>query len=246
MEKLIIANWKDYVTSKKQADGLFELAENKLNELGKNELIICPSLSNLNEQPANLKIKLGAQDFSLDNLSEMSPEKLKKLKVKYAIIGHSSQRALGETDTTINKKIKLALENNFKIILCVGESISIREKGLKAVKTFIKNQLELDLKDLYTLYPIPYTLILAYEPIWAITTGDTKTPDDPQQSIEIIKFIREFLQTTSYKLQTTVLYGGSINSKNITSFLSSPEIDGVLIGKASTQKAEFSKILRKF
>lgn len=258
-KKLIITNWKDYVQSPKQAEELFRLVQNYSGTINPTPytLITCPSLQYLPATGYQPPANLGAQNISLDNSSGLSPKNLKKLKVKYVIIGHSSKRAQGETDNIINKKIKLAIKEKLKIILCVGEPLDIRRQGLKAVKKFIAGQLKKDLKKILNLKSKILNLIIAYEPIWAITSQTaTETADDPQKSIEIIKFIKEYLQTTNYKLpafaltsygrakQPKIIYGGSINSKNISAFLSYPEIEGVLIGHASTQKTEFLKILK--
>ncbi len=208
-----------------------------------NSVIIFPPFVYLSEIAGlkdKTKIKLGAQDVFYKNkgayTGEISPKILKNLGVDYVIIGHSERRRyFGETDEIINKKIRAALKNKLKVILCVGEDLSIRKKGQKAVEQFIGNQLKDDLKNV----PRNSALIAAYEPIWAIGTGHNDTPAD---AVKISRFIKQLI-TKNYKLKTMVLYGGSVDGKNIIKFINHPEIDGALIGHASVDKKEVKKII---
>ncbi|MEK7634417.1 MAG: triose-phosphate isomerase family protein, partial [Patescibacteria group bacterium] len=173
---------------------------------------------------------------------EISPKMLKNLGVEYVIIGHSERRRhLNETDEMINKKVLATLKTELKVILCVGEPLEIRKKGKKAIENFIKNQLQKDLKRIENLKLKIKNLAIAYEPIWAIGAGHSDTPED---ALEMIKYIKKFLQTTNYKLQTKVLYGGSVDGKNIKNFLKYDEIDGFLIGHASLNKNEIKTIIK--
>lgn len=188
------------------------------------------------------KAKLGAQDDFWENggayTGEVSAAMLKTSGVKYVIVGHSERRRLGETDEIISKKIKAALKLKIKPILCVGESLEVRKKGLTAAKNFVKSQLKKDLKGISGK-----GLIIAYEPIWAISTNKGAKPDKPEDSLEMAKFIKEILHSTFYMLHTRILYGGSVNSKNAENFLQYEEINGALVGGASLKSEEFKKII---
>lgn len=182
---------------------------------------------------------------------EISAKMLKNLGVEYVVIGHSERRKyLNETDEMINKKVLAALKAGLKVILCIGENLSIRKRGKKAVEKFIKSQLEKDLKKIQNSMPIgrqakfkiQNSLIIAYEPIWAISTGHSDTPYD---AVEMIKFIKKILNSKFYILNSRVLYGGSVDSKNIVKFLEHSEIDGALIGHSSLKASEIKAILTK-
>jgi triosephosphate isomerase len=151
---------------------------------------------------------------------------LKDLGVEYVIIGHSERRQiLGETDEMINKKVLAALRAGLKVILCVGEI----KKGLAEAKNYVSQQLNKDLKG------VGDSLIVAYEPVWAIGTGDYCQPED---SLEMIKFIKNIV---NFKM----IYGGSVDSKNIAGYVKYPEINGALVGGASLKIDEFQKIINE-
>jgi len=216
----------------------------------KSEVVVCPPFVYI-ERLKNLKIKtlkLGAQDVFWENrgayTGEISPEMLKNLGVEYVIVGHSERRKyLGETDGMINKKVLAALKAGLKVVLCVGENLIIRKRGIKAAKDFVKNQLQKDLKNLVpsSKFQVP-NLIIAYEPIWAIGAGKACKPEN---ALEIIKFIKEKLDT-KYKIQNTkVIYGGSVNGKNVADFVKYRDVDGVLVGNASLKLKEVVEIIKK-
>lgn len=229
MKKIIALNWKMNPSSVKEAKKILKIVSSS-------DVIIFPPFIYLG-MPLGLKrAKLGAQDTFWEGrdayTGEISPLMLKNIGVEYVIIGHSERRRWqNETDEIINKKIKLALKAKLKVILCVGENIQIRKKGIKTVKKLIKSQIQKDLQK------VKSSLIVAYEPIWAIGTGNFCKPED---ALEIIKFIKEIVKP---KIQ--VLYGGSVNSKNILNFLKYKEIDGVLVGGASVDKKELKSIIYK-
>lgn len=240
MKKIIALNWKMNPASVKEAKEILGIVSNS-------NVIIFPPFIYLGTLLNLKKAKLGAQDTFWENppaggayTGEISPSMLKNMSVKYVIIGHSERRKWqNETDEMINKKMKSALEAGLKVILCVGESIQVRKKGLKSIKDFIKKQIQKDLNKI-TSYKIK-NLVIAYEPIWAIGTGNFCKPED---ALEIIKFIKSLLDLR-FKIQNSkVLYGGSVNSKNISNFLKHKEIDGVLVGGASVDKKELRLILK--
>jgi len=239
--KLLIANWKMNPENAKEAVKLAR-AENL------SSVVICPPFVYLESvakllKTDNLKLKaqLGAQNIFLSEpraaTGEISPAMLKKIGAEYVIIGHSERRRLlGETDELINRKVLAALKVGLKVVLCVGEpqrETRDKRQGLRAAKNYIRKQLEKDLRGIsLSLVAGRLSLIIAYEPIWAIGTG---VPDNPKSAVEMISFIKNFLKTK-------VLYGGSVTAKNAAGFLNCPEIDGALVGGASLNAKEFKKI----
>ncbi len=215
------------------------------------EIVIAPPFVYLNNLiTKKLKnLKFASQDVFWENppagggayTGEISAKMLRDLGVDYAIIGHSERRKYAaETDEMINKKVKTALNNGLKAVLCVGEPLSVRKKGKKAAMNFVKNQLQKDLNGIKKLSVVGRRLlVIAYEPIWAIGTGVAAHPSD---ALEMIKYIKQLL-VTSYKLKVRMLYGGSVDSKNIMDFVKYNEIDGALVGGASIKIKEFKKIV---
>ncbi|MBI2514820.1 triose-phosphate isomerase [Candidatus Wolfebacteria bacterium] len=256
MRKLIVFNWKMGPPSLAQAKRLLthNLQQTIKNKNG--EIVICPPfiyLSGLSSVVSRQSlVKLGAQDVFWENrgayTGEISPAMLKNSKVDYVIVGHSERRRhLGETDEMINKKVLAALRAGFKVILCVGEParelrIKNNELRMKAAKNYVKNQLERDLRGIHnSKFIIRNSLIVAYEPIWAIGTG---VPAEPENVREMIQFIKKLLITNYHLLIPKVLYGGSVDSRNIADFLKYPEIDGALVGGASLKSAEVRDIIK--
>lgn len=259
IKKLIIANWKTNPDAPGRAARLASEIEKRVRH-SKNEVAIAPPAPYLLVVAKKLKkVKLAAQDVSWGDVGastgEISWHQLKHLKVQYVIIGHSERRRLlGETDEMINKKVLASLKNGLKVVLCVGEPKSVRTKGMAAVKKFLSSQLGKDLKGIKSLVVssdasvgVPTrasgSLIIAYEPIWAISSVKGSKPDKPEDSVEVIKFIKNVLASRLQITNVRVLYGGSVNAKNALSFLSQKEIDGALVGGASLHPREFIKIV---
>ena len=253
-EKIIIANWKMNPATFEKARTLFNSLLSVKSRQLKVEIVVTPPFIYLSEL-LNLKryklhassFKIASQDVFWENggayTGEISPKMLKNLGVNYAIIGHSERRKyIGETDEMINKKVIAAMKESLKVILCVGEPLEVRKKGEKAEMNFVKTQLQKDLKNIEKLSVVgSRSLVIAYEPIWAIGTG---VPAHPNDALEMIKYIKQLL-AKSYKLKARVLYGGSVDSKNIKGFLKYNEIDGALVGGASINAKEFKKIVEK-
>lgn len=165
---------------------------------------------------------------------EVSPSMLKEIGVEYVIIGHSERREyFFETDDVINRKLKALKRNGLKAILCVGERLQEREKG--ETMDVIKRQIERGLHDIEV-----EGIIIAYEPVWAIGTGKTATPEIAQ---EVHYFIKDLIKKISGK-DVIVIYGGSVKPENIKSLLSMSEIDGVLVGGASINPQSFYDIIK--
>ena len=171
---------------------------------------------------------------------EVSAKMLKSINVEYVIIGHSERRQyFNETDETVNKKIKAAFENGLKPIVCVGETLEQREEG-KAVEV-ITRQTELALEGL-TKEEVKSTII-AYEPIWAIGTGKTATSEDANNAIKEIRNKIEQIYGKEVAEDVIIQYGGSVKSKNAKELFTMSDIDGGLVGGASLDPEEFSKIV---
>ncbi len=238
VKKLIIANWKMNPRTVSEAIRLAKSCD-------KNEVVIAPPFV-FSEAVGKVikKAVLGAQDIFWEDkgpyTGEVSYRQLESVGTKYVIIGHSERRAMGETDEIINKKAKFALAHGLRVILCVGEKSDVRRRGMAAAKKFVASQLERDLQGAISSKLKVSSLIIAYEPIWAIGTGKNETP---KNASKIAGFIKELL-VKSYKFKVRVLYGGSINSENAGSFLVSRDIDGLLVGGASLKTGEFNKIIK--
>jgi len=244
VKKLIIANLKMNPQSAREAGRLFAEIKKTAKTLRGVEVVFCPPfvyLFNLKSTSSNIQI--GAQDvFWKDGgayTGEISPLQLKKLGIKYVIIGHSERREhIGETDELINKKIKSSLKAGLKVILCVGES----EREYDVLPAKIKEELVSDLhgvpKKFYK------NIIIAYEPIWAIGTGKTVKPKDLfEMTIYIRRIILDiFGKKAAHSIP--ILYGGSVNDKNAKNFLDVDGVHGLLVGGASLDSKKFSAILK--
>ena len=207
-------------------------------------VVICPPFPFLSEVKKYIKkAKLGAQNVFWENpapggayTGEVSATMLKKIGAEYVILGHSERRVyLNETDEIINKKLMTSLATGLKPVLCIGEPRAVRGKGISAAKKYVAGQLK---KDLRGVHVAP---IIAYEPIWAIGTGKA---EEPSAAAEMAGFIKSLLASAPYRLDTKVLYGGSVTSMNILRIISYRELDGALVGGASLKSQEFKKIIK--
>lgn len=251
MRKTIIAgNWKMFKTNLEAielANGLkrelFELDTQNI------DIVICPAftaLSEVYEVVSDSNIKIGAQDVFWEDegpfTGEISSKMLKDAGCKFVIIGHSERRLyLGETNETVNKKLKASLKNELAPILCVGETLSEREKG----KTFeiLDKQIYNGLKDLSEKEVLK--IIFAYEPVWAIGTGITATPEQAQEAQKYIRDLLKKLYNLDVASQVRIQYGGSVKPENIAELMKEPDIDGTLVGGASLTVSTFSSIVKK-
>jgi triosephosphate isomerase len=190
-------------------------------------------------------IRLAAQNLYWEEkgafTGEVSPLMLKEVGCHYVIIGHSERRQFfGETDETVNRRIKAALAQGLKVIFCIGETLKEREEG----KTFsvIERQVEDGLKNLSDKEM--KNMVIAYEPVWAIGTGKTATPGQVE---EVHRFIRgkiEKLYSREVSEEIRIQYGGSVTPENIKGLMEQVNIDGALVGGASLKAESFSKIVR--
>ncbi len=240
--KIIIANWK---SNPKSISGAKKLAK----AIDFSGAVICPPFPFLEAVDKTIeKASLGAQDVFWGDVGaytgEISWRHLKNLGVKYVIIGHSERRRyLEESDELISKKVEAALKAGLKVVLCVGEDSNIHNEGTEPVKIFIKGQLGKNLPVNFDSDILSSRLIIAYEPVWAISTEAGGKPDTSENAAEMIKFIKAILNSMFNIMNPKVIYGGSVNAKNASEFLMNKEIDGALVGGASLNPKEFKIIV---
>lgn len=243
--KVIAGNWKMNKLPNEAMEFITELAP--LVKDTENEVILCVPYTDLfysllHVQDTNIKI--GAQNMHYEEsgayTGEVSGEMLKSIGAQYVIIGHSERRAYyGETDETVNKKLKKALSLELKPIVCVGESLDERESG--KAKEIVTTQTKLALEGLSN-EDVTKTII-AYEPIWAIGTGKTATKEDANETIKWIREEIEKIYGKNVSDDVIIQYGGSVKSSNAKELFEMSDIDGGLVGGASLKADEFAKIV---
>ena len=245
MRKIVIAgNWKMNKTPAEARELAGAIAAN--DKIGC-EVVICTPFVDLfaaKEAIAGSKVHLGAQNVHWAEsgafTGEISAAMLKEVGVEYVIVGHSERRQyFGETDETVNARTKAALAKGLKVILCVGESLEQRQKGVTA--DVITSQIRSDLAGL-TAQEMK-DVVIAYEPVWAIGTGLTATKEQAQEVCALIRSLLKDLFGADTAADTTIQYGGSMNAGNAADLLSMPDIDGGLIGGASLKPADFAAII---
>ena len=244
-KKVIAGNWKMNMLPNEAIAFIEEFTP--LVKDSENEVVLCVPYTDLFYAlltAQNTNIKIGAQNMHwAENgayTGEVSAKMLKSIGVEYVILGHSERRQyFNETDETVNKKLKVAFENELKPIVCVGESLEQREAGVTA--QVITTQTRLALEGL-TDEQVKNTII-AYEPIWAIGTGKTATSEDANNSIKEIRKEIEKIYGKEVSDCVIIQYGGSVKSSNATELFNMSDIDGGLVGGASLKPDEFAKIV---
>ncbi|KKR38497.1 MAG: Triosephosphate isomerase [Parcubacteria group bacterium GW2011_GWC2_40_31] len=251
-KKIIIANWKMNPETGEKAKELFSLSRKAALKLKNTKVVICPpniyfqSLGGLASKSG--RISMGAQDVSIFSGSgpqtgEISAEMLKKIGVEYVILGHSSRRELGESGSDINKKIKNSLATGLKPILCVGEKERCDNgEFMKVVEAQLKESLD-GLKSEKSLK----NLIIAYEPVWAISKKGSFKADNPDSVFGMSIFIRKTLAAILGEdavKKIPIIYGGSVASQTVKDFLERGGVNGLLVGGKSLVAKEFEEILK--
>ncbi len=246
--KIIIAgNWKMHKTNA-EARQLANQIKMKATDIRQAGIILCPpftALAAVYETIKDTGIGLGAQNMFWEKegafTGEISAGMIKSAGAGYVIIGHSERRQyFGETDETVNKKIKAALENGLNPIVCVGESLQQREENItrEVVTRQIKGALA-------GLKPADMQhIIVAYEPIWAIGTGKTATPQQAEEVHGQIRTVLTEMFGQEVAEQVIIQYGGSVKPENARELLSQPNIDGALVGGASLKADSFAGIFQ--
>jgi triosephosphate isomerase len=242
MRKPIIAgNWKMFKTRDEALDFIYQV-NNRMPSLEDVDTVICAPFPVLRclvkRQGENLRI--GAQNMHFEECGaftgEVAPAMLTSLGVTYVIIGHSERRAMfNETDESVNKKLHAAYKHGLVPILCVGEHLEERESG--QTEAVIKEQIIKDLEGL-TAEQVK-ELVIAYEPIWAIGTGRTATPEIANETCGYIRSLVKELYGEEVAEAMRVQYGGSVKTGNIAELMQQPDIDGALIGGASLVASDF-------
>lgn len=238
MRKIIIAgNWKMFKTQA-EASEFVQAFKSQVEDTDVNRgIVLCVPYTNLGSMAKSLhgsRIKLGAQNVHWEDsgayTGEISGAMLTEIGIDYVIIGHSERRQyFGETDETVNLRLKAAQRHGLTPILCVGETKAQRDAG--ETENVIINQLKQDLVGVDQS-----NLVIAYEPIWAIGTGDTC---DSQEANRVIGLIRDQLTNKD----VTIQYGGSVKPDNIDEIMAQPQIDGALVGGASLDPEGFARIV---
>lgn len=240
---VIAANWKMNKTVSESLEFLNEFLP-AVKDVKDADIVIAPpftALLSVSEKLSGTNVSLAAQNVFYEEkgayTGEISTMMLKDAGCSHVIIGHSERRQrFGETDESVNKKIKAAIKTGLMVIFCIGETLDERKAG----RTFdvLKRQLsagltEVDIED----------AVIAYEPIWAIGTGVTATPE---QAEEVHRFIRQEVGSIyGNGVETArILYGGSVTPENIAELMASPDVDGALVGGASLKPESFAKIVK--
>jgi triosephosphate isomerase len=192
-----------------------------------------------------LRLQYGAQDLSPDAsgafTGDISGSMLAKLGCTFVVIGHSERRAIHhEDDALVNRKIKAALAHELTPIFCVGEELAIRESGTQV--SHVIRQVRAGLEGFHK--PELKKIVIAYEPVWAIGTGKTATPEDAQEVCAAIREEVEQIGSSEIAANMRILYGGSVKSANIAEIMKQPDVDGALIGGASLDPEELAKIVK--
>ncbi len=244
---LIAGNWKMNKNTSEAVDLIKEINQTSGNQSVVN-IAVCPpftALESVGKITAETNLYLGAQNMCAEPsgayTGEVSAEMLRNLYATFVILGHSERRAYyGETDTIVNKKVLAALENNLKPIFCVGETLEEREgeKTLEVITSQMKNGLVDAPADKAE------NIVVAYEPVWAIGTGKTATPEMAQEVHASIRQLLadQFGQETADKIR--ILYGGSMKPENADELLAQTDIDGGLIGGAALKASSFDGIIQ--
>lgn len=243
---LIAGNWKMYKTSA-EAVGFVQQFRPLISGAADRDIMIAPAFTALEAAAAALKgtgVGLGAQDLFWESegafTGQVSPKMLSAAGCRYVIIGHSERRQFfGETDDTVNRKIRAAVTAGLIPVMCVGETEKEREAGQtlpvldKQVKDGLKSFVAADLG----------SLVIAYEPVWAIGTGKTATAAQAQEAHRFIRSVAEGLFGAGLAAALRILYGGSVKPENISELMAMADIDGALVGGASLNPVSFAKIV---
>lgn len=244
-KKIVVGNWKMNPLSLKEAEKLLNNISKSVSSIRKTDIVVCaPSIYIEKLKKITKKISLGSQDLFWGEIGpftgQVSGEMLYNLGVRYAILGHSERRNLGEDNLTINKKVKASLSSGIVPILCIGEDK--RDENHEYL-ILVKKQLEEGL--LGVSKNSISKVIIAYEPVWAIGKG--ANPATPAEFLEMSIFIKKILSDKFGVKEISnvkIIYGGSVDDKNTNSFIEEGRVDGFLPGRTSLNPEKFSKIIQ--
>jgi len=246
-KKLIAANWKMCKTPAEARAFVQEFLP-LVSAHNRDEIVICPSFVDLAAMAEALRgsnVKLGAQDVFWETTGaytgEVCAPMLRQAGCTHVIIGHSERRQyFGETDDTVNRKLAAALEAGLTAIVCIGELLEEREAGL--TDEILRRQSQGAFRKIDNKFSRQITI--AYEPVWAIGTGKTATPEIAAAAHRIVRAELETIFGAQIATQIRILYGGSVKPENARSLMSQEEIDGALVGGASLDPRSFAAICR--
>jgi triosephosphate isomerase len=245
--KVIAANWKMYKTPE-QTQAFFDEFLPLVAGHDRDEIVVCPPYIDLHTAVAAAKgsnVLVGAQNMHWEKegafTGEISAAMLNSIGVTHVILGHSERRQyFNETDDSVNRKLEFALENGFSPIVCVGEVLEEREAGL--TEDVLRRQCMRAFNGISARKAAK--LSIAYEPVWAIGTGKTATPQMAADAHAVIRHEAGKAFGDDFASALRILYGGSVKPDNATSLMSEEEIDGALVGGASLDPQNFTKIVR--
>jgi triosephosphate isomerase len=249
-KKIIAANWKMNMTVS-EADAFLDVFLGELGgggELGA-EVVIVPPFTALAKVSEHLsrgqQAKVGAQNMHWEKngafTGEISAQMLRELYVRYVVLGHSERRTLfGETDAVVNKKVRAALDASLRPILCIGETLEERDGG--RVEEVLETQIQGSLAGV-NAHDLTH-VVIAYEPVWAIGTGRTATPQQAQEAHAFIRKQLGVVWDAAAAEKVRIQYGGSVKPQNATELLHQPDIDGALVGGASLDPRGFAEIVK--
>jgi len=243
---MIAGNWKMHLTSKEAAD-LAAAMRKGLDPDLKHEVLLAPTFTNLHAVKAALagsKILLASQDVAWEEkgafTGAVSPAQIIDAGCTHALIGHSERRKIFlETDEVVNKKMKAAIKANIVPVLCIGETLEERESQ----RTY--RVLETQLTGAFAGITAAEAarVVIAYEPVWAIGTGKTATPDQAQDAHVFVRKQMERIYGKDYAEAVRVLYGGSVKADNVDELMAQPDIDGALVGGESLKADKFLRVI---
>ena len=246
-KKIVAGNWKMNKTNAEAVETLTKLAANVASFEGVEVVIGAPftALSDAVKATEGTKVAIAAQNCNPKDsgayTGEISPIMLKAIGVKYVILGHSERREYyGECDKIVNEKVKAVLKHGLKPILCVGEKLEERENG--TTEAVVKEQTVGGLKDVSAADMA--NVVIAYEPVWAIGTGKTATPEQAQEVHAFIRNLLKELYGTEVAENVTIQYGGSMNDANAAELIAQKDIDGGLVGGASLIPEKFTVMVK--
>ncbi|HEV7553241.1 MAG TPA: triose-phosphate isomerase [Candidatus Angelobacter sp.] len=246
-KKLIAGNWKMYKTPE-QAQAFVSVFLPHVAGHTRDEIVLCPpfvSIPAVVEATRNSNVAVGGQDMFWEKegayTGAVSGQMLHAAGCSHVIIGHSERRQyFGETDDTVNRKLRAALVMGLKPIVCVGEVLQEREAGV--TEDILRRQCSIAFREISA--GGAHTIIVAYEPVWAIGTGKTATPELAAEAHRVIRAQAAEAFGDDVAAKMRVLYGGSVKPENATALMSQPEIDGALVGGASLDPKSFAAIVK--
>jgi len=248
-KKIIAANWKMNKTCS-EAGSFLDTFLLEVAEAAHVEIVVVPPFTALSRVSERLsapgcEVKLGAQNMSQQKegafTGEISAAMLRELFVRYVVLGHSERRSLyGETDAIVNQKVRAAIDAALKPIVCIGETLEQRDAG--KVEEVLETQLRGSLAGLSAKELAD--LVIAYEPVWAIGTGRTASPEQAQEAHAFIRKTIAAMADAATAEKIRIQYGGSVKPENTETLMSQPDIDGALVGGAALDPRSFAQIVK--